>query len=186
MKNPINGEPFKVVGLIESSADGINWEEGLKEGNTYIRLTLQDGGELDEDGQANGIIVDPSGIAISDSNNVNNSISTSGGGGGGCFIATAAYGSYLEHHLFVLRQFRDNYLLTNDLGKLLVKIYYKYSPPIANYVAEHDWAKYVVRLFVSVIVFTLEYFKLFILLFALFLLFFEIKTKKETNSGRTI
>lgn len=28
------------------------------------------------------------------------------GGGGGCFIATAAFGSYQEHHVWILRQFR--------------------------------------------------------------------------------
>jgi Tol biopolymer transport system component len=61
-----------------------------------------------------------------------------GGGGGGCFIATAAYGSSLEPHVMTLRQFRDEYLLTNKLGTKLVGTYYKYSPSVANFIAEHD------------------------------------------------
>lgn len=65
--------------------------------------------------------------------------------GGGCFIATAAYGSYWEPHVITLRQFRDNYLLTNKLGNQLVNTYYKYSPQIANYIAEHDSLRSVAR-----------------------------------------
>ncbi|MCR4322596.1 MAG: fibronectin type III domain-containing protein [Candidatus Azambacteria bacterium] len=66
---------------------------------------------------------------------------TSSGGGGGCFIATAAYGSYLDPHVMVLRQFRDNYLLTNEPGKLLVAAYYATSPPLADFIARHEWAR---------------------------------------------
>lgn len=69
-------------------------------------------------------------------------VSESGGGGGGgsssCFIATAAFGSPMEKHVFLLREFRDEYLLTSDLGSRFVSAYYKYSPPLANVIAEHD------------------------------------------------
>ncbi|MEA1876775.1 MAG: LpqB family beta-propeller domain-containing protein, partial [Bacteroidota bacterium] len=58
--------------------------------------------------------------------------------GGGCFIATAAFGSYLEPHVKVLTNFRDHYLLTNPLGIHLVRFYYYVSPPIADYISKHE------------------------------------------------
>jgi len=79
------------------------------------------------------------------SNNTTNN-SGGGGGGGGCFIATAAYGSYLEPHVMILRKFRDRFLLTNSPGKAFVKLYYRYSPPAANFIAGHDILRALVRL----------------------------------------
>jgi len=62
-----------------------------------------------------------------------------------CFIATAAYGSYEEPHVQVLRKFRDRYLLTNSLGKKLVKLYYRYSPSAASFIAKHNICRAIVR-----------------------------------------
>jgi hypothetical protein len=59
----------------------------------------------------------------------------SGGGGGGCFIATAAFGSYQEEHVRILRQFRDTFLLTNMPGKAFVEWYYRHSPKYAVIIA---------------------------------------------------
>ncbi len=56
---------------------------------------------------------------------------------GHCFIATAAYGSYLDPHVAVLRAFRDAYLLTNRAGRLFVDLYYRCSPPLAHLIARH-------------------------------------------------
>lgn len=68
-----------------------------------------------------------------------------GGGGGGCFIATAAFGSYMEPHVMVLRQFRDELLLPHQVGQWLVAQYYQYSPPVAEVIASHAWLKGMVR-----------------------------------------
>jgi hypothetical protein len=67
------------------------------------------------------------------------------GGAGGCFIATAAYGTPMAEEIQILREFRDAYLLTNPVGKALVGLYYKVSPPIADFIAEHPGLKPMVR-----------------------------------------
>ena len=69
-----------------------------------------------------------------------------GGGGGGCFIATAAFGSYIEPHVMVLRSFRDSFLLTNRLGKAFVSWYYATSPPYADAIRQNGPVKTVVRI----------------------------------------
>jgi hypothetical protein len=66
--------------------------------------------------------------------------------GSGCFIATAAYGSYFEKHVQILRNFRDVHLLTNDWGRAFVGFYYRHSPVIANFIARHDGLRAAVRL----------------------------------------
>jgi uncharacterized delta-60 repeat protein len=54
-----------------------------------------------------------------------------------CFIATAAYGSLLHPFVSLLRDFRDQYLMTNSIGRKLVTLYYQYSPPIAETISSH-------------------------------------------------
>jgi hypothetical protein len=68
-----------------------------------------------------------------------------GGGGRSCFIATAAYGSYLDPHVQVLRDFRDRYLLGYRLGQKLVKLYYQKSPPIAETIARSEVSRRIAR-----------------------------------------
>jgi hypothetical protein len=66
-------------------------------------------------------------------------------GAGWCFIATAAYGTPMAEEIQVLRKFRDEYLLTNPVGKALVEFYYTVSPPIAAFITEHPSLKPIVR-----------------------------------------
>ena len=106
-----------------------------------ITLEVKDGGFGDSDGLANGIIVDPGGIAsVGDS-----SYSRLGSNIVGCFIATSAFGSKFEKHVQLLRRFRDFYLMPNRIGRIFVKAYYKYSPPMADFIARHDILRTMVR-----------------------------------------
>jgi YVTN family beta-propeller protein len=107
-----------------------------------VALKLKDGDYGDADGIVNGVIDDPSGLTLGSSSSPPGGASD---GGGGCFIATAAYGSPAAHHVKLLRQFRDRYLLTNLIGKALVRLYYAYSPPAANFIARHENLRVVVR-----------------------------------------
>ncbi len=70
----------------------------------------------------------------------------SGGGGGGCFIATAAFGTKMAKEVRILSEFRDQVLLTNSWGRKFVKMYYTYSPPIADYIAQKESLKQIIRI----------------------------------------
>jgi len=68
-------------------------------------------------------------------------LSAGGSEDGGCFIATAAFGSYVEPHVIVLRQFRDDILLTSTLGREFVSWYYRTGPSWATWLNDNAWAK---------------------------------------------
>ena len=78
-------------------------------------------------------------------------------GSSGCFIATAAYGSPLGPHLDSLRNFRDQFMITNRPGRALVRFYYRHSPPLADFISDRDWLRAVVRGLLTPIVYTIEY-----------------------------
>ena len=63
----------------------------------------------------------------------------------GCFIASAAYDTPMAEEIQILRDFRDESLLTNPLGQALVDVYYRVSPPIAEFITEHPSLKSIVR-----------------------------------------
>jgi hypothetical protein len=62
-----------------------------------------------------------------------------------CFIATAAYGSLLDNHVILLRNFRDRFLKTNYLGRTFINVYYKFSPEIAKTIEHSEGLKQLVR-----------------------------------------
>jgi hypothetical protein len=108
-----------------------------------VTLTLTDGGAGDDDGAADGMIMDPSGLgstyipptpipSVSDDDD-------------NCFIATAAYGSPMERHVKILREFRDRFLVTNPVGEAFVDIYYRYSPTVADFIADNEALRASVR-----------------------------------------
>ncbi|MDH3325322.1 MAG: hypothetical protein OEM38_01235 [Gammaproteobacteria bacterium] len=75
----------------------------------------------------------------------------------GCFIATAAYGSYLSPEVKGLRQFRDRVLLKFGAGRWLVETYYDISPPYADYISQHEELRTVSRWVLSPLVYLILY-----------------------------
>lgn len=148
------GETFNTYYKYGPTADDAtnHWYEFLYSGQTgaemsgrIISLHLVDGSKGDDDLTDNGIISDvggPSTIAA----NTGSGISVSSGGGGGCFIATAGHGSLMEPHVKILRDFRDRFLLANAFGRGFVRLYYTYSPPLADFIAKHDCLRAIVRM----------------------------------------
>lgn len=55
-----------------------------------------------------------------------------------CFISTAAFGSSMAPEVESFREFRNHFLLSHDLGQKFVKLYYKLSPPVANFISKSE------------------------------------------------
>jgi len=91
-----------------------------------------------------------------------------------CFIATAAYGSFLAPEVKILRQFRDDVLLQYDWGKSLVTYYYEFSPPLANFLAKHDSLRQMTRIILTPMVYSIKHYEF---TFALILLLLLVKLK---------
>jgi hypothetical protein len=108
--------------------------------------------------------------------------SAGGGGGGGCFIATAAYGSYLDPHVYILRNFRDHYLLTNYLGKKFVEFYYRNSPPVAKFIAKNDILKTATRWALTPVVYSVEYPNVTLMLLLSALVILIVNRRRKTKA----
>lgn len=74
----------------------------------------------------------------------------------GCFIATAAYGTPMAQEIESLRRFRDLSLESNPIGRHLVTLYYKISPPLATIIAQNKNMRSFVRLSLKPIIHFLE------------------------------
>jgi hypothetical protein len=101
----------------------------------------------------------PESVAVSSGGS--DSEGSSGGGGGGCFIATAAFGSYLAPEVTALRSFRDRHLLTNRIGIAFVRFYYRLSPSAAAYISRHEVMRGATRYLLTPVAYSIKYPALF-------------------------
>ena len=74
-----------------------------------------------------------------------------------CFIATAAYGSYLAPEVKLLRDSTDNRLLSNRPGRGFVKWYYRTSPPLAAIISDHKELRWLARTALTPLVYSIKY-----------------------------
>lgn len=118
------------LGVNESKTDNVSWSTtGLAEGNytIYVNASTPIDNNWSNNNRSREIFAA-----------LENSPSP-------CFIATAAYGTPLHDDIDVLRDFRDEYLMTNPFGRLFVKIYYTTSPTIAEVIRENAGLRMAVR-----------------------------------------
>jgi len=71
-------------------------------------------------------------------------------GDGRCFIATAVYG-HEAPETALLRAYRDQVLLGSRMGRLVVRCYYVFSPPVARWLAANPRARVLVRRLLGVL-----------------------------------
>ena len=80
--------------------------------------------------------------------------------GGGCLIATAAYGSELAPQIQLLREIRDNTVMSTTSGTAFMsgfnQLYYSFSPIIADLERENPMFRDAVRAFITPMVSTLS------------------------------
>ncbi|MFN3861906.1 MAG: CFI-box-CTERM domain-containing protein [Roseateles sp.] len=63
----------------------------------------------------------------------------------GCFIATAVYPDPDAPQLGVLRRYRDQSLMQSAPGRVGVNLYYRLSPPVADWLSRHPRCAALVR-----------------------------------------
>ena len=71
---------------------------------------------------------------------------------GGCFIATAVYGSPFHSNVVLLRQLRDNHLLSTVWGRAFVHLYYRVGPKLARFVSTRRKLRTLIRTLLDAIV----------------------------------
>jgi len=80
--------------------------------------------------------------------------------GGGCLIATAAYGTELAPQVQLLREVRDNKVMSTNSGIAFMtgfnQLYYSFSPTIADWERENPVFQESVRLFITPMMSTLS------------------------------
>jgi hypothetical protein len=115
--------------------------DGLSDGDE-VEIYRTDPNNTDTDGDG---YTDRAELANGSNPNDPDSWPRRGGSGEPCFIATAAYGTPTAPGVGVLREFRDRYLLSNRAGAAFMRTYYRFSPPVARFIAAREPLRAAVR-----------------------------------------
>ncbi|MDD2582930.1 MAG: hypothetical protein PHR66_13145 [Desulfuromonadaceae bacterium] len=171
---------FKNGSEINADASGTSYvTNGLGTSDEVVLLIAN---TTSTDGQSASFSSDGKLVVLS---SVPTTTTSKSGGGGGCFIATAAYGSYLHPQVQLLRNFRDKYLLTNAPGRAFVALYYRLSPPLADVIARHAVLRGITRLALTPIIFAVVYPLISAVSLFLFIggaMVFRLRRKKNARS----
>ena len=142
-------------GLVLDPATGAITGTPNLAGDYYVNITLDDNTSGQQQVET---------FAITISTAAGDGDGAGDGAGGGeegaataCYIATAAYGSDLNGNVQVLRDFRDEYLLTNAPGRALVGLYYRTSPPVADFIAQRPALRLAVRATLTPVVYAVKF-----------------------------
>ncbi len=142
---------------------------GLQDGTTYYMAVTAYDESRNESGFSNEIVytASESGPASSSGNQ--------------CFIATAAFGSPMAPEVALLRSFRDDWLLTNSPGRVVVKFYYWISPPIAVYISRDENRKQITRIALTPLIYGVKHFTAAIALISLPLILWILRRSHRKN-----
>jgi len=73
-----------------------------------------------------------------------------------CFIATAAYGTPFDLKIDILRNWRDDSLQKYSWGRVFIRNYYYFSPPIARMISKSSILRKIVRIALAPIILILK------------------------------
>ena len=131
------GNEAKLMGAIA--------DRTLELGKIYPNKTAKERGEILSNFESN----------ISDKDKVFNTIKKAetsffgASNDNSCFIATAVYSTSSHPDLDTFRQFRDTKLLTNQLGRMFVRWYYRNAPNFTPYIDKNSTIKIFLKLQLS-------------------------------------